>query len=213
MKNNKLFKLINNFFKLAAESEELPENSKDVSTILKNLSSLETFKARVDYAEKNLKHLSSGTSRVVYVLPGEKEVLKLAKNERGVAQNKVESKVKSKYVNETVKSCKNGCWKISPFLDKITEKEFEELCGVNFKDFGESLSYGLKEISKDDKKKPKCFDEVSKTKIYKDLTDCAKKNKLLAGDLKRISSWGVNGDTPVLLDAGLTKEIFDEFYE
>ena len=40
---------------------------------------------------------------------------------------KIESKVKSKYVNKTTKSDPNGVWKLSPFLDKITEKEYQEI--------------------------------------------------------------------------------------
>lgn len=213
MNNIRLLKTIDRFFKLAVEAEELPPDSKDLDTVLKNLSDLETFTARVDYAEKNLKHLSSGSSRVVYVLPGEKEVLKLAKNDRGVAQNKVESKLKCKYVNKTTRACKDGCWKISPFLDKITEKEFEKLTDISFKDFGEALSYGLKDISSDSPKKPKNFDEIAKTEIYKDIVECSKEHDLLPGDLARISSFGQVDGHPTLLDAGLTRKIYDKFYE
>lgn len=210
---NRLVNRVNLFLKLATDSEKLPENSDDPAVILKNLSSLETFKARVDYAEKNLGHLSSGSSRVVYTMPGKKEVLKLAKNDRGVAQNKVESKMKCKYINKTTKSCPEGCWKISPFLDKVTEKEFEELTDLNFKDFGEALDYGLKSVSESSAKKPKNFEEISKTEMYKTLVDCGKEYDLMPGDLSRISSWGQVDGHPTLLDSGLTREIYDEFYE
>lgn len=181
--------------------------------ILKELSSFETFKDRVDYAEKNLKHLSSGSSRVIYVTPSD-EVLKLAKNDRGVAQNKAEGnpKMKSKFINKTLKQDNDGIWKISPFLDKITEKEFEKMVGVPFKEFGEAISYGLQSISGNSHDKPKGLAEVEKTEIYKELVRLGKEFKLLGGDIARISSWGVCDGVPVLLDAGLTKEIFDEFY-
>lgn len=211
MNLNKICKLVQEFLKLAVESEELPPDSSDLDTVLKNLSKLETYTARVDYAEKNLKHLSSGSSRVVYML--DDEVLKLAKNDRGVAQNKVESKLKCKFINPTTKSDKDGVWKISPCLDKITEKEFEELCSINFKDFTEALSYGLKDVSGEKKFKPKCFEEVEKSEIYKDLVKIAKEYKLMPGDMGRISSWGKVDDHPTLLDAGLTREIYDEYYE
>lgn len=213
MNPTRLLKLANYFCKLATESEELPADSTDPAVILKNLSKLETYKARVDYAEKNLDHLSSGSSRVVYTMPGKKEVLKLAKNDRGVAQNKIEAKLKCKYINKTTKACPDGCWKISPFLDKVTEKEFEELSDMDFEEFGEALSYGLKDVSGSSAEKPKHFDEISKSEMYKDLVECGKKNKLMAGDLARISSWGQVDGHPTLLDAGLTKEIYDEFYE
>jgi hypothetical protein len=39
------------------------------------------------------------------------------------------------------------------------------------------------------------------------------KFKLMPGDLARISSWGTKDNQPILIDAGLTKDVFAEFYE
>jgi hypothetical protein len=50
---------------------------------------LRTFAERVKYCEQHLKRLSSGSSRIVYIVDDEK-VLKLAKNKKGIAQNEVE---------------------------------------------------------------------------------------------------------------------------
>ena len=206
MNIDSLLKQVNLFYRLASGETE---------AVLKKLSELETFKDRVDYAEDKLEHLSSGSSRVIYVLPGEKKVLKLAKNERGVAQNKAESnpKMKSKYITKTLRSDKNGYWKISEYLDKITAKEFEKMTGVDFDDFGEALRYGLKSVSDNDAKKPKNFSEIEKLDMYKDLIKLGKEFELMPGDMARISSWGKIDDHPLLLDAGLTKDIYDEFYD
>lgn len=212
MNLDKIIKLASHFF-ILAKAEEVPsDSSTDLSTILKNLEKLETFNARIKYADKKFTHLSSGTSRVVYVVNDGKEVLKLAKNDRGVAQNKAESALKCKYINETTESDSKGAWKISPFLDKVTEKEFEELSGANFKEFGEALEYGLQKVSDDTKSKPKGFDKIEKLDIYKKLIEVGKKHELMPGDMARISSWGQVDGHPTLLDAGLTKEIYDEFY-
>jgi len=203
------------FFAMAAEKEKLPANSDDPDTILKNLSKLDTFKARVEYAEKNLKHMSSGSSRVIYEL-NKDTVLKLAKNERGIAQNKVEAnpKMKSKYIVETLKADRNGLWKTSPMCEKITEKEFEKMVGFNFKDFGEVLSYEMnKDV--DDGKKPKIkdYDKIAKSEIVKELKRLGKEFDLLSGDMIRISSWGRKGNQIKILDTGLTEDIFNEFYD
>ena len=213
MRHDRLLQYVDIFYKLATDSEKLPENSDDIDTVLKNLTKLETFKARVDYAEKNLDHLSSGSSRVIYTFDNKKEVLKLARNDRGIAQNKAESKVKCKFVIETTKSDPKGIWKISPYADKVSEKEFEKLCGISFEDFGEAIEYGLQSVSSDSGAKPKDFEKISKTEMYKDLVACGKQHSLMPGDISRISSWGVYNKHLVLLDAGLTREIFDEFYE
>ena len=202
------------FYSLAA-GEELPSDSDDLKIVLANLEKLETYNARKNYAERNLKHLSSGSARIVYLTPN-KTIIKLAKNDKGIAQNKAEANpgMKSKYLNQIISCAKNYAWCETHYLEKITEKEFEQMTGLKFDDFGDSLRYGLKEVSGNkDAEKPKNFEQVSKSDIYKELRDIGKRFKLLPGDIARISSWGTKDKRPVLIDAGLTRDIYDEFYE
>ena len=214
MNVNKLLRFATLFYSTAA-AEELPEDSSDLSVVLKNLSKLETYNARKKYAERNLEHLSSGSSRIVYLSP-DKTIIKLAKNDKGVAQNEAESnpKMKSKFLNKIIRHADNHAWIETYFLDKINPKDFEKMTGLDFDDFGDSIRYGLKEVSGNkDREKPENFDEVEKTEIYKEIKEIGKKFKLMPGDLARISSWGKKDGKPVLVDAGLTKEVFEEFYE
>ncbi len=215
MQTNKILRLVDLFYSWASESEKLPEDSKDLKVILNNLEKLETYNARKKYAERNLKHLSSGSSRLVY-LTTDKTVVKLAKNDKGIAQNKVEAnpKMKSKYLNKILSHAEDYAWIETCYLDKITEKDFKEMTDLDFDDFGESISYGLKNISSNsDKDEPENFDKVSKSDIYKELKRIGDKFKLLPGDLSRISSWGTREGYPVLVDAGLTRDVYDTFYE
>ncbi|CAB4196588.1 hypothetical protein UFOVP1290_108 [uncultured Caudovirales phage] len=214
MNINNLIQKVNQFYKLAT-SEKLPDNSKDLKTILKNLDELETYQARKKYAEKNLKHLSSGSSRIVY-LSNDKTIIKLAKNDKGIAQNKAESnpKMKSKFVNKIISKSKNNIWLETHYLDKITEKQFKKMTDIDFEDFGKVMRYALKNITNNsDKKKPAKFDEISKSEIYKELKRLGTQFKLMPGDLAKISSFGAKDGHPILIDAGLTKDIFEEFYE
>lgn len=214
MHPNKLLRFANMFYSLAA-GEELPPNSDDLKTVLSNLEKLETYSARKKYAESNLKHLSSGSSRIVYLTPN-KTILKLAKNDKGIAQNKAEAnpQMKSKYLNTVLSSAKNCAWMETHYLEKITEKEFEKMTGLQFEDFGNAIRYGLKNVSGNtDKEKPENFDKVAKSDIYKELRDVGEKFKLMPGDLARISSWGTKDGRPIIIDAGLTKDVFADFYE
>lgn len=214
MNANKLLRFSTLFYSLAAK-EQLPENSKDLATILKNIEKLETYQARKKYAEENLKHLSSGSSRIVYETPG-KTIVKLAKNDKGIAQNKAEAnpKMKSKFLNEIISHADNHSWIETHYLKKISPKDFKKMTDLDFEDFGQSLRYGLRHVSGNlDKNKPKKFEEVSKSDIYKELKEIGDKFHLMPGDLARISSWGVKDKHPVLIDAGLTKEVFEDFYE
>jgi hypothetical protein len=215
MRPDKLLRLANMFYALASESEELPPNSDNLKAVLSNLEKLETYAARKKYAEANLKHLSSGSARIVYLTPS-KTIVKLAKNDKGVAQNQAEAnpKMKSKYLNPIISCARNHAWCETHFLDKITVKDFEEMTGLNFDDFGLAIRYGLRNVSGNtDKEKPERFDEVAKSDIYKEMKDIGEKFKLLPGDMARISSWGTKDGKPVLIDAGLTRDIFDKFYE
>lgn len=214
MNPNKLLRFATMFYSLAA-GEELPADSSDLKVVLSNLEKLETYNARKNYAERNLEHLSSGSSRIVYLTPS-KTIIKLAKNDKGIAQNKAEANpgMKSKYLNPVISCAKNHSWCETHYLDKITEKEFQEMTKLNFDDFGEAIRYGLKAVSGNtDKEKPENFEKIAKSDIYKEIKDIGEKFKLLPGDMARISSWGTKDGRPVLIDAGLTRDIYDEFYE
>jgi len=210
---NNLLRIANLFYILASESKELPSDSKDLDTILHNIENLETYGARKRYAERNLEHLSSGSSRIVYLTP-KKTVIKMAKNDKGIAQNKVEDnpKMKSKYLNPILRHAKDHSWIETHYLEKITEKEFQKMTGINFKDFGEAISYGLREVSDSDEKKPKCFQEIAQSDIFQELKRLGEKFELLPGDLSRISSWGTKDDRPVIIDAGLTEKVYEDYY-
>lgn len=215
MSINRLLRKAEMFYLLASDSEELPKDSKDLKTVLKNLEQLETYQARKKYAEKNLEHLSSGSSRIVYKA-SDGTIIKMAKNDKGIAQNKAEAnpKMKSKFLNEIISHAKNYAWIQTHFLEKIHVREFKEMTGLDFNEFGDSIRYGLKGVSGNtDKEKPKSFDKVSKSDIYKEMDRIGEKFKLMPGDLARISSWGTKDGRPVLIDAGLTKDVYADFYE
>ena len=69
------FKMIN---------EKYP-NGWDLNTFKK----LNTFKSRIEYCDKYLQKINSGSGRIVYKIDNDK-VLKLAKNIKGIAQNSTE---------------------------------------------------------------------------------------------------------------------------
>lgn len=205
MKYDQLFKKASIFYALASKNKQV-----SLQDILKHLSKLDTFQDQIDYAEKHLKHLSSGSSRIVYKTD-RGTVIKLAKNSKGLAQNKAEVnlKFKSKHINNTLDFDKKYIWIESPFLKKITETQFEKLTSLNFKEFCEAIEFDLS----DKKKKPKNYEKIIKTQIFKDVIEICEKHNLCYGDIVRISSWGSKDKVAVLADTGLTKSIYDKYYE
>jgi len=213
MNIEKILKLADRFYTFASETEELPENSKDLKTVLKNIEKLETFNARKKYAERSnaLERLSSGSSRIVY-LTNENTVLKLASGDKGLDQNKNEanSKVKSEYVNKVYRHAKNYSWIETRYIEnKINEKQFKKMTDINFDDFGKCVEYKFEKSSN----KPKKYDEISKSEIFKELTKAIKIADLAVGDVIRIVQFGEYEGHPILLDAGLTNKTFEKHYE
>ena len=87
--------------------EEYPQ-----SFNMEEFKTLKSFNARINYCQENLKRISSGSSRIVYMIDDEK-VLKLAKNNKGIAQNEVEISYGGDYtldriVAEVYESDENG---------------------------------------------------------------------------------------------------------
>ena len=64
---------------------------------LDEFKSISSYAGRLKYAATHLKRISSGSSRVVYMVDNEK-VLKIAKNRKGLAQNETEISFGNDYV-------------------------------------------------------------------------------------------------------------------
>jgi hypothetical protein len=212
-KNDQILFLSDKFYKLAA-AEKVPPRAKSTKDFLKVLEKLETFQARIDCAEKNLKHISSGSSRIVYDL-GKNRALKLASNEKGLFQNKAETEVKdkSKYINKCTSHAKNYSWVIAPLAKKLTEREFFDLTDVSFKDFGECIKYIMRELSTKERKEPENFQDLKDMDIIKEISEIGLKHKMMPGDIARISSWKVRNNIPVLVDLGLNTRIYKDYYK
>src|ERR1700749_760360 len=82
MQYTAIIKLANIFIKIA--------QAYSLQDVVKNMSQLKTFTARLKYCKEHFQRLGAGSSRIVFLLPDGK-VLKLAKNAKGLAQNNVES--------------------------------------------------------------------------------------------------------------------------
>jgi len=201
-----LLKKVSLFYILANKNKEIYE-------ILSEIDAMDTFQDRQDYLEKNLDRLSSGSSRIIFKF--DNIVIKLARNKKGIAQNKTESNIdfESKFINKTIDHSKKYYWIMSKYLEDISVSDFKKIFNFEFKDFCDCFEYALQDISNVKKKKPENFNKISKIKFFNDIVNLANKYKLMPGDLIRISSWKKNNDMPILVDLGLSKNVFENFYD
>jgi hypothetical protein len=185
--------------------------------------SLNTFKDRVRYCEDNLIRISSGSGRIVYKID-ETKVLKLAKNNKGIAQNNVEIDFSNDHmwnglIPEVYDYDEDGKWIETELARKLTQKKFKELTGLYFNNFCDGLRYYEQDL------KPSKMFKISEPKNYQELWDnefvgeifsIVGNYQLPVDDLCRLSTYGLvqeNGeDKIVMIDYGLTQEVYDSYY-
>lgn len=102
-------------------------------------------------------------------------------------------------------------WLVVEKAYKITPIEFTRLMGTDIKNFmyyvRSRTEYNLRSIfTVKDKEK------LDNNEFVQELLDMMVNFNMLGGDFGRISSWGKVRDRLVLIDYGLTKDIFDQYY-
>ena len=123
-----------------------PVNEDINSFNLEEFKKLPSFNARVKYCNAHLRKLGTGSSRIVYELDI-KRVFKLAKNQKGLAQNEVEigMGLHDYYAKGIVAEIfeadeERYTWLIAEFAKKTTPTRFKQLTGVSIKELDEFLT-------------------------------------------------------------------------
>lgn len=173
---------------------------------LKKFKSLDNIHMMLNYAEQFLDPLGEGSSREAFALTS-RHVLKVALNEKGLAQNQAELDVftnpKTKgVVAQIYQSDDQDRWLIVDLVKPVKqEDEFAQLTGTDWASFRATLKKGLK------------GEEVWPDKFTQAALNVAKANNLMFGDLGEMDHWGKTSDgRVVLLDYGFTRGVRDAHY-
>ena len=135
------------------------------------------------------RYIGSGSGRQVFDL-GNGHVVKVAKNNAGIAQNKSEYKISANdYSNlfaKVIQSSNDFKLLIMKKADKIN-----------------NILYVLK-----------YFNVRSKRELFnsKELQTIKRNYNLLLDDFMRESSWGMINGRPVIIDYGFTREVMERYY-
>jgi hypothetical protein len=193
---------------------------------LKRFNDLNSFVARKRYAESTLPRISAGgSSRLVYDL-GDNKVLKLAANKKGLAQNDVERSIGvDNYFNDSIvtkvfDAHPDDYWLVAEKANRINPSQFKQMTGVSPQEAGGFVTQRNDEINgrrvnyrlfSDEK-----YEELSENEFIHDLIELTSNYAMSTGDFSRISSYGVvnrpNGQQVVLLDYGLSEDVFNTHY-
>lgn len=187
---------------------------------------LSTFKERIKYCQQHLKRISSGSGRIVYKIDDEK-VLKLAKNKKGIAQIDVEVDYsKERMLKDVVANIFNYhedyLWVEMELARKLTEKKFLKITGLDWTLFTKVLfNY---DIDANNPRReaykynidPDVKEQVWENEFAVGILDLIGTFHMPAGDLMKLNSYGIvqrNGeDHVILIDYGLTSDVYDSYY-
>jgi hypothetical protein len=103
---------------------------------------------KVDYAHRTLPYIDKGSSRAVFAL-SDKEVLKVARNRAGIAQNEAEHKLSTDqrakgFVADVYAFGKGFGWLKSERVNPLTSfEEFKGLSGISFKTYVDMIDAWL----------------------------------------------------------------------
>jgi mRNA-degrading endonuclease RelE of RelBE toxin-antitoxin system len=188
-----------------------------------------SFNKRIEYCEEQLQRISSGSSRIVYKIDDEK-VLKLARNKKGLAQNEVEISQGNDYYLEqsgilakVFDSDENDLWVEMEFAEKMKVSDFKRIIGIDFIFFGEFIEnyyISLDQRRSRNKIIKNYSDEINdmmwENEFVSGILDYIGNYDVVVGDLKKLSTYGIvkrnSEDTVVIIDFGLTGDVYDNYY-
>tara|TARA_R110000868_G_scaffold176916_5_gene415013 strand:+ start:19103 stop:19774 length:672 start_codon:yes stop_codon:yes gene_type:complete len=183
---------------------------------------LSSFAARIRYCEEHLQRISSGSSRIVYKIDNDK-VLKLAKNQKGLAQNEIEVGYSKEYMLDGVVAKifdyhPRDLWVEMQLATKLTKPTFQSVTGLNWESFAKVIeNYGITHNS-NKKAIHNVTDEeeqaVWENEFSYEILQFIGGYDVPAGDLARLNSYGLvdGGKSVVIIDYGLTHEVYDSYY-
>lgn len=197
-----------------------------------NMEEFETIRShsgKIKYATERLKRLGSGSSRVVFQIDDEK-VLKIAKNEKGIAQNEVEtdwSMQKNGIVAKVFEHSRNPkgvMWLEMELAKKVNSSRFKQLCGYDIKVLNDFLLHEAKRMqpSKTYYFQSTLSDEQAaemwESEFISDLMNfITNYDMMIPGDFVKLSSWGevISEGTPslVMIDFGFSSNVQYQYYK
>lgn len=202
---------------------------------MEEFKNIQSYNGKMKYCQERLQRLSSGSARIVYKIDDEK-VLKLAKNQKGLAQNQVEADFKDNSMRpdilaQTYDADENGYWVEMELATKIKPTDFKRTIDYPF----EFIQFFCDKIEGEwDSKKGRMhssvpgfekwlelfydedYNNMPNWEWFNQLAEYIRNFQPPTGDLQRISSWGLvkrdGKEMPIIVDFGITDEVYNTHY-
>lgn len=197
---------------------------------VEEFANIKSYAGRIKYCQERLHKLGAGSSRIVYQIDDEK-CLKLAKNQKGIAQNEAEANsyaVEAGIGAQIYNWSDNFEWVEMQLAAPVTQSSFKRVTGYYFSLVEKFVLWTYNHYANEFKKK---FIYIPKQEEALFISFLDESHPFFAplynymsntgiesiGDLTKISSYGIvitNGDEDVvLIDYGLTEDILNKYYK
>lgn len=183
------------------------------------LKSLPSFNQRLTYCKEHLgPNIGQGSSRIVFQLTDE-ICLKLAKNEKGIAQNELEFRNSDDYFIDNLfpkvfdeSDSENYLFLVSEYVLPAKKSDFNIVENISFNDF-ETILIRLRQGRRLTQEENDIYDESD---LVRGIYDYAINYNVPIVELTRIQNYGLvyrdNQATIVLLDSGFNDDIYRQHY-
>jgi len=183
------------------------------------LKSLPSFNQRLNYCKEHLgPNIGQGSSRIVFQLTDE-ICLKLAKNEKGIAQNELEFRNSDDYFIDNLfpkvfdeSDSENYLFLVSEYVLPAKKSDFNIVENISFNDF-ETILIRLRQGRRLTQEENDIYDESD---LVRGIYDYAINYNVPIVELIRIQNYGLvyrdNQATIVLLDSGFNDDIYRQHY-
>ncbi len=187
-----------------------------------------SFRKQLAYAMDRAAKVGSGSARVAFNIQyeGRPTVLKIAKNQKGLAQNEYEAQTLGEYMIKDTglfipmidydEENDPPRWIHTELAKKMTPTQFKKFFGVPHHQFDILLAYGSGQshlINSWIRYDSAEFDElIENNETLYDLVNIIGNYGMPVGDFSRLANWGVYQGRPVILDLGLSQGVYDQYY-
>ena len=193
-----------------------------------------TFKSRLAYALERAKKLGTGSSRVATTIEyqGRPTVLKIAKNQKGLAQNSVEADILSDgYASQLGilipiidydEQNREPSWVHTEMATKISDKKLATMMGVeSLRELvllANAIAGKSKRITYDTqvqymRNHNRTEQQIETATEYANiLADLANSFDVELGDFDRAANWGLYNGKPVIIDVGFNSNVLNQYY-
>ena len=198
-----------------------------------------TFKSRLEYALQRAPRLGGGSSRVAFVIPdqGRETVLKIAKNNKGLAQNQAEADILDDgYLGrldiviplvDYEKTNREPVWIQTEKANKVSQQKLAKLLHAGGRWPMTNFLYAVENKLGRRQKYMSSLDDITQDMIntgsseqnieifmdYVDqVADLCSSSSLLAADFGTASNWGEYQGRPVIIDLGFTESVYQMYW-